>query len=163
MPSFYLETLIKAPVQRCFDLSRSIDLHMLSTAHTGEKAIAGRTDGLIGAGEWVTWRAKHFGVWQTLTSKITEYDSPVYFCDEMVKGAFKQFRHEHHFREQGQFTLMTDKFDFQSPLGPLGQLFNQLILSRYMKKLLLERNRVIKQAAETEHWKEVVPRSVANR
>lgn len=53
-------------------------------------------------------------------------------------------------REQGQFTLMTDKFDFQSPLGPLGQLFNQLVLTGYMKKLLPERNQVIRQAAESD-------------
>src|ERR1700759_359494 len=92
-----LSTMIDAPIQVCFDLSRSIDLHIESTKQTGEKAIAGRTSGLIEMGESVTWRAKHFGVWQNLTSKITEFKSPDYFTDEMVSGAFKSFRHEHLF------------------------------------------------------------------
>jgi ligand-binding SRPBCC domain-containing protein len=144
-----LSTIIDAPIQVCFDLSRSIDLHIESTKHTGEKAIAGRTSGLIEPGETVTWRAKHFGVWQNLTSKITEFQSPDYFTDEMVSGAFKSFRHEHLFFALNNQTVMKDIFTFESPLGWLGRLVNILVLGRYMERLLTERNRVIKIAAET--------------
>src|ERR1700749_3160201 len=97
MPKIELTTTIHAPVEKVFDLSRSIDLHMESTKQTGEKAIAGRTSGLIGLDETVTWRAKHFGIWQTLTAKITQFDYPNSFTDEMVAGAFKSLRHEHLF------------------------------------------------------------------
>lgn len=144
-----LSTIINAPVKVCFDLSRSIDLHMESTKHTGEKAIAGRTSGLIERGEMVTWRAKHFGVWQNLTSKITEFKSPDYFTDEMVSGAFKSFRHEHLFFAVNDQTVMKDIFTFESPLGWLGRVANVLFLGRYMERLLKERNRIIKSAAET--------------
>jgi ligand-binding SRPBCC domain-containing protein len=82
-------TLIHAPLERCFDLSRSIDLHKVSTARTGEQAIAGVTSGLIGLGEEVSWRARHFGVWQQMTSRITAFDRPAYFQDTMVRGAFR--------------------------------------------------------------------------
>lgn len=71
MPCIKIETTIHAPVQRCFDLSRSIDLHQISTIETKERAIAGKTSGLIGLNETVTWQAKHFGITQKLTSKIT--------------------------------------------------------------------------------------------
>lgn len=91
MPVIRLTTIINAPVAVVFDLSRSIDLHKISTAHTNEQAVAGKTSGLIGMDESVTWRAKHFGVTQLLTSKITAFESPHYFTDEMVSGAFKQF------------------------------------------------------------------------
>src|ERR1700744_4744274 len=97
MPKIELTTRINAPIDKVFDLARSIDLHMESTKQTGEQAIAGKTSGLIELGESVTWRAKHFGIWQSLTSKITEFDQPNFFVDEMVKGAFKSFRHQHHF------------------------------------------------------------------
>ncbi len=97
MPKIELHTHINAPIGKVFDLSRSIDLHMRSTAQTGEQAIAGKTAGLMEPGETVTWRAKHFGIWQKLTSKITEFNYPTFFADEMVSGAFKSFRHEHHF------------------------------------------------------------------
>lgn len=60
MPVIYLEPFIDAPIEKCFDLARSIDLHMESTKHTGETAIAGKTSGIIELNETVTWRAKHF-------------------------------------------------------------------------------------------------------
>jgi hypothetical protein len=59
MPVIHLTTIIKAPIQRVFDLSRSIDLHKESMAHTNERAIAGKTNSLIERGESVTWEAKH--------------------------------------------------------------------------------------------------------
>jgi hypothetical protein len=51
MPVINLHTQINAPIGIVFDLSRSIDLHKISTAHTNEEAIAGVTSGLIGMGE----------------------------------------------------------------------------------------------------------------
>ena len=149
MTQIEISTHINAPIERCFDLARSIDLHMESTRQTGERVIAGRSSGLIELGETVTWRVKHFGIWQNLTSKITEFDSPNSFTDEMVRGAFKSFRHEHLFYAVNNQTVMKDVFMFESPCGWLGRLANFLFLGRYMEKLLLERNRVIKETAET--------------
>jgi len=148
MPVICIKTLIKADIETCFDLSRSIDLHLESTRQTGETAVAGRTTGLIEIGESVTWRARHFGIRQTLTSKITVMQRPVLFVDEMQRGAFKSFRHEHRFAELEGATLMTDVFTFQSPLGLLGAIVNKLFLIRYMTNLLLQRNEVIKAHAE---------------
>lgn len=148
MPAIEITTYINAPIEKCFDLARSIDLHLESTKQTGEQAIAGRTSGLIELGETVTWRAKHFGIRQSLSSKITEFEKPNYFVDEMVEGAFKSFRHEHRFTTVDGHTVMQDVFVFESPLGILGRLANVLFLERYMRNLLLERNRVIKEVAE---------------
>ena len=162
MPVIKLVTKIKTDKAIVFDLSRSIDLHKVSTEHTNEIAIAGRTSGLIELHETVTWRAKHFGIYQTLTSKITAYDRPHFFVDEMLKGAFKSFRHEHHFEtysfadfENG--TSMTDIFDYQSPLGLLGQLADTLFLKNYMTQFLQKRNETVKEFAESGRWREVMP------
>jgi len=148
MPKINLLTHINAPIQKVFDLSRSIELHMESTKQTGEQAIAGRTSGLIELGETVTWRAKHFGIWQNLTSKITEFNYPTLFVDEMVTGAFKSFRHEHRFSQVDGRTAMKDVFVFESPFGVLGKFANWLILKKYMTNLLTTRNHIIKQVAE---------------
>lgn len=161
MPVIELRTNIKANRQIVFDLARSIDLHKVSTAHTNEEAIAGKKSGLIGAGESVTWRAKHFGVYQTLTSRITEFNPPNFFVDEMVNGAFKRFRHEHRFEsnENGS-TVMVDVFDYSSPLGILGRITDRLFLENYMKGLLEKRNETIKEFAESDRWKTVVNNNV---
>ena len=123
MPKIELETIIRTDdIKLVFDLSRSIDLHKISTARTHEEAIAGKTSGLISKGETVTWRAKHLGFYQKLTSIVTDCDSPTFFADEMVKGAFKRFRHEHYFSLQENFVLLRDVFDYTSPFGLLGKL-----------------------------------------
>lgn len=156
MPVIHLKTSIKAPVERCFNLATSIDLHMVSTEGTGEKAIAGRTSGRILLHETVTWRAKHLGVWQTLTSRITAYQHPSFFTDEMVQGAFKSICHHHRFTQTAEGTLMEDEFHFESPLGVLGILFNYIFLTNYLKRLLEHRNLVIKQYAESDGWKKIL-------
>jgi ligand-binding SRPBCC domain-containing protein len=106
--------------------------------------------------EWVTWRAKHLGFYQELTSKITEFEPPNYFADEMVNGVFKSFKHEHHFKQIQKGTLMTDIFTYVSPLGFLGHFADKLFLKNYMKKLLLKRNEIVKTFAETNKWKEIL-------
>lgn len=156
MPVIQLETLIRAPIERCFDLSRSIDLHTISTDHTGEIAIAGCTSGLIGLGETVTWSAVHFGIRQELESKITHYEHPTFFVDEMQRGAFRSIYHEHHFASMGAETLMTDIFKFESPLGVLGHIANSLVLIGYLRRLLEKRNETIKHFAEGAEWRTVL-------
>ena len=148
MPLIELTTIINAPIERCFDLARSIDLHKLSTASTQEQAIAGVTSGLIGKGQRVTWRAKHFGIRQTLTSEITQFEYPFHFRDEMIRVAFKAIKHDHGFHQIENQTVMTDKFYFESPGGIIGEMFNGLVLTNYLKNILTKRNNIIKEVAE---------------
>lgn len=147
-----LETQIHAPIERVFDLARSIDAHMDSTGKTGEKAVAGRTAGLIKLGEQVTWEAKHFGVRQRLTIEVTAMQHPTMFEDVMVRGAFKMMRHTHRFAENDGLTTMSDTFTFAAPLGPLGRIAERAFLTRYMRAFLLERNRILKAIAESDRW-----------
>ena len=148
-------TLIQAPIERCFDLARSVEVHLAGNEHWGETAVAlaGVTSGLIGMADRVTWRAKHFGVWQTLTSEITALEPPTYFQDIMIQGAFRFMMHDHFFRSlpSGQ-TEMKDVFCFAAPLPFLGRLAEIILLRRYMRALLHERNVVIQQIAESSDW-----------
>ncbi|MBB5061021.1 hypothetical protein HDF16_005757 [Granulicella aggregans] len=148
-------TLIHAPIERCFDLSRSVEVHLLANVHSGEQAMAlgGVTSGLVGLSQEVTWRAKHFGVWQTLTSKTTAMESPRYFQVTMVRGIFRFMQADHLFRSvKPGITEMTDRFCIAAPLPVLGPIAEAIFLRRYMLALLRERNAVIKQVAESADW-----------
>ena len=147
-----LTTTIAAPIQICFDLSRSVELHQISTSRTNEKAIAGRTSGLCNKGDTITWRAKHLGIYQTLTVEITKLHFPVFFEDKMKRGAFKSFTHQHSFEEMNGITTMKDIFVYEVPYGPVGKIFNKLFLEKYMTRLLIERNKTIKMYAELGRW-----------
>lgn len=156
MPIIKLETMIDAPVERVFDLSRCIDLHAESMGRHREKAVGGMTSGLISLGESVTWEAVHFGLKQNLTSEITVFDRPRHFRDSMLSGAFKRIDHDHYFEPAASGTLMRDVFDYTSPLGFLGSIADALFLERYMTRMLAERNAVIKQIAESEGWRKFI-------
>jgi len=148
---------IAAPIERCFDLSRSIEVHLLGTERTGERAVDGVTTGLIGPGQFVRWRAKHLGVRQHLTSKITAYDPPRYFQDTMVEGAFKFMQHDHFFTAIPESqTEMRDRFTFAAPLSVLGKIAEQLFLKRYMDRFLRHRNEIVKQVAESDRWQDFI-------
>jgi ligand-binding SRPBCC domain-containing protein len=147
-----ITTEITAPMQRVFDLSRSVDLHAASTIHTHERVVAGVASGLMSLGQEVTWYARHFGIWQRLTSRITAFDPPRHFRDSLVRGAFRRFDHDHFFSQCGEVTVMRDVFDFESRLGILGRIADRLFLTRYLKHFLITRNAVIKETAETDQW-----------
>jgi ligand-binding SRPBCC domain-containing protein len=142
-----LSTAIAAPSERCFDLSRSIDLELAST-EGHQRAIAGVTSGLIGPGQDVTWSGRHFGVVIRHTSRITAYDFPRYFQDSMVRGAFHSYCHDHYFEPSDGGTLMKDVVRFAAPYGWLGRVVEHLALERHMRGLLEQRNLYIKRVAE---------------
>ncbi len=157
MPTITIETLIEAPIDRVFDLTRSIDLHRFSTKETNERAIAGKTSGLIGPGEAVTWRAKHLGIYQNLSVVITEFNRPFSFTDRMLKGAFASMEHQHQFEViDAENTLMRDIFTFRAPLGFLGRMAERLFLNGYMRRFLISKNKILKQVAESEEWKQIL-------
>jgi ligand-binding SRPBCC domain-containing protein len=148
MPLIRLETFIRAPAERCFDLARSIDLHAVAPGPLTHRAVGGTTSGLIGPGESVSWEASLFGVRLKMTSKIVAYERPREFTDEMQRGPFARWRHTHRFEPADGGTLMRDAADFASPLGPLGRVADALVLERFMRRLLLAQNDFLREAAE---------------
>ncbi|GAA1757050.1 hypothetical protein GCM10009712_02430 [Pseudarthrobacter sulfonivorans] len=137
--SFVCRTESALPRERLFDLARSVDAHTESQKGAGERAVGGVTSGLIGDGQEVTWRARHFGVPLRMTSRITSLDFPNAFTDEQVKGPFKAFRHVHEFEAAVTGTVMTDRVEFTAPFGILGRLAEKLVLRRYLERLIADR------------------------
>ena len=153
MAQIKIETFIKNIPAIVFDLTRSIDLHKLSTAKTKEEAVAGITSGLIGLHETVTWQAFHLFKKRRFTSKITEYNSPFSFTDQMQEGDLKYFSHKHFFEEKKNGTLMRDIILLEAPFGLLGKIVMSIFLKNYFEKFLIERNAMIKEFAESDKWK----------
>jgi len=148
MTTIRLITKIKAPIKTVFDLARDIDVHQEAASANREKAIAGRTSGVIALGETVTWRGKHFGLYLQHQSKITEMECPTYFVDEMERGHFKSFRHEHTFVTNDETTVMIDQLEYETPMGILGKGFDKWLLEKHLTQFLLHRNKVLKSLAE---------------
>jgi len=140
VPTIVLTTEIPAAPEACFALSLSVDAHTASMRRSGERAVAGVTSGVMGPGDTVTWRARHFGVPIRMTSRISAHDAPHRFVDEQVAGPFRRWWHEHRFEGTPGGTRMTDTVEFAAPAGALGRWVERLVLTRYMTRLLRTRN-----------------------
>jgi ligand-binding SRPBCC domain-containing protein len=152
MDTIRLETWIDAPVERCFLLCLSVDLHLASARSSREQAVEGVTTGLISEGETVTFRGRHLGVKLRHKSRIDALRPYSYFRDVMVSGVFSHFEHEHHFAAMDDGTRLRDEIRFSAPWGALGRLATKIVVRRHLVAFLLKRNEVIKQVAESNDW-----------
>lgn len=150
MTQIKIITTINAPIEIVFNNSRNIDIHQYSASKTKEKAIAGRTAGLIEISETVTWKGKHFGINLKHKSIITEMDFPNYFVDEQLKGHFKNFKHQHFFEEKENQTIMIDILEYDTPYGCIGKLFDKFILKNHLTNFILHRNQILKEISENQ-------------
>jgi ligand-binding SRPBCC domain-containing protein len=151
VPHIHLVTDLDAPPARAFDASLDLDLELRAGAPYGTRIKgSGRSGGIIALGESVTWHARHFGLPWSHTSRITEHERPWRFVDEMQRGAFAQFRHEHTFEAlPGGRTRMTDDLHYRPPLGALGRLAGRLLVDERLRRLLAERNTEIATACRS--------------
>ena len=108
---------------------------------------------MIGLGEEVEWRARHFGLWMKMKVRITAWDFPVYFQDAMVKGPLAYFCHDHSFQESDSGTVMTDEIKFASRVPVLGRMIDALVLKNHFLKLISVRNDLLKAIAESDEWR----------
>jgi ligand-binding SRPBCC domain-containing protein len=152
METIRLMTWIDAPVERCFKLATSIDLHVASAGSTGEKAVGGITTGLIGEGQTVTWSGRHLGIRLHHTIRIDMWRPYSYFRDVMESGAFTRFEHDHHFAAMDDGTRMRDEIRFSMPWGPLGRVATKMLVRRHLTAFLIRRNSEIKRVAESGEW-----------
>jgi len=157
VPTLTFETTVDAPRQRVFDLARSVDCHTDGMASHDERAVAGTTTGLLADGDRVTWRARHFGVPLRLTVAVSELDRPRRFVDEQVSGPFARLRHEHRFEAVADGTRLRDRFDFASPVGPVGTAVDAVVLRGYMRRLVRSRLDHLAHVAESDEWRRYLP------
>jgi ligand-binding SRPBCC domain-containing protein len=148
MTTIKITTNYFATIETVFDTNRNIDIHQQSASKTKEVAIAGITSGLINKNETVTWKGKHFGVYLTHQSLISEMDFPTYFVDEQLKGQFKSFKHQHLFKQKENYVEVTDVLEYETPFGIFGQLFDKLLLKKHLTNFIIHRNAVLKNLAE---------------
>lgn len=143
MPTIVLETYINASAEVCFDLIRDARIHTEITGQTNENGVAA-----VGLGQTVTFEGTHFGMRQRLTVKVTAFERPTLFIDEMIEGRFKSFKHIHEFTETDGVTQMRDMVEWTSPLGIVGKMVDKLVIRRHLTSLVSGRNARLKAIAE---------------
>lgn len=148
------EVRVRAPAARCFDLARSVDLHVDSATDIAARAVDGRTHGLSADGDCTTWSARFCGLRFAMTTRVEDFAPPTRFADRLTRGLLRQFAHRYHFTPlpDGGCT-MSDDLTIEAPCGPLGRLAERLYLARRMNVLVRRRLEYIRRVAESDDWR----------
>ncbi|MEP7257158.1 MAG: cell division protein [Flavitalea sp.] len=155
MPNLHLTTFVAAPVGRVFDLSRNLAVCKYVFHSRKEIFTSGAGSTLLVSGETATITAKHAGKTRSCMLRLTDLRKPLLFVEEQVKGDMQHFRHEHHFKEVNNGTIMIDMIEFGMPRDIIGKLLAKIYLAKYIEELVLKRHEAIKLYAETERWRAV--------
>ncbi len=77
----------------------------------------------IYTGQIITYKVRPlFGIDLSWVSEITHVERFKLFVDEQIKGPYKMWHHEHHFKLVSGGTEMTDIVQYKIPFGVLGNL-----------------------------------------
>ena len=146
-------TVVHAPIGRCFGLSTHL---ALVAKELGMHAVAGRTSGCVVGGDTVRWEGWQLGFPNFHVSLISGFDPPFFFQDTMLAGRFKNFQHDHHFRETAEGVRFEDEVRFTMPFGRAGYAVGHLVLVPHIRMLLRSRFAMLKELAEGEGWRQYV-------
>ena len=163
MRKIEFNTHIKAPLQRCYDLARSIDFHKISVPQIKEEVVAGCSSGLIGPNQHALLQTRVAGLRFSTELKLTRYAPPFFFSYEIVNEVFESIVHEYYFYDLKEETVMVDHFYFETRYGILGKFANILFLKKLLAHAIQHRNEMLREYAESEKWKTILtPYKVEN-
>ncbi len=148
------EVHIHAPAERCFDLARSVDLHVDSAAEIAARAVGGRMHGLSGAGDATIWSARFCGVRFEMTTRLEDFSRPTRFGDRLTRGLPRRFEHVYRFEPTPEGgCAVSDELTFEAPFPLLGRWLERLYFARRMRQLVRQRLEHIKGIAENGDWR----------
>ncbi len=75
----------------------------------------------------IGYKLSLFGVPMRWRARITDWEPPIGFVDEQVRGPYRLWRHAHRFYECREGTGIEDTVHYRLPFGPLGDLFHPLV------------------------------------
>lgn len=79
------------------------------------------------------------------------YEKNRRFADEMRRGPFAAWHHEHLFIDRGGRCLLRDEIDFEPPLGVLGRLAAPVAILPRLRRMFDYRHRVTRDHVARDH------------
>ena len=154
MITIHHEVRVRAPAERCFDLTRSVDLHVDSSTDIAARAVGGRAHGLSADGDCTTWSARFCGLRFAMTTRVEDFAPPTSFGDRLTRGLLRQFAHVYRFKPLPDGgCAVSDELTVEAPFGPLGRLVERFYLARRMNLLVQRRLEHIRRVAESDDWR----------
>ncbi|HUN58413.1 MAG TPA: TIGR01777 family oxidoreductase [Candidatus Binataceae bacterium] len=130
-PSFLLvqKTRVEAPLEEVFHFfAQPQNLGVMTPAAMQFRIISTLPDE-IRAGLRIEYSLQLGPIPLRWRTHIEEWQPPHLFVDSQESGPYRSWWHEHHFRADGNATVMEDRVYYAPPLGPLGMVANAVIVA----------------------------------
>lgn len=121
------------------------NLEKITPSHMGFKITSGEP-GKMYTGQIISYVVAPLpGIKTNWVTEITHVEETKFFIDEQRFGPYKMWHHEHHFVEEENGILMTDKVSYKIPFGFLGHIAQSLFVKKQLKGIFDYRVRVLEQ------------------
>lgn len=157
MPKLQFTTVIHAPLQRVFDLTRCVSLHKRHFESHGILPVQGKYSGLLDKRDHVTWKGKLGRKVRQLALEVTDMQAPDHFKMEYRKEIFDTFTHDVYLTGIDNGTILMDQVEFSLPEKGFSPFFNKRCAEKWISDLLKERNALCKEYAEGNNWHAILP------
>ena len=91
----------------------------------------------MGVDALIDYKLQLYGIPFRWRTRIAEWDPPFRFVDQQIRGPYRQWHHEHLFREAAGGGTVCD--DFVHYKVPLGNLVNKFFVERNVREIFLFR------------------------
>ncbi|WP_370088248.1 hypothetical protein [Ekhidna sp.] len=119
------------------------NLERITPDHMGFIITSGKP-GKMYPGQIISYKVSPLsGVKTSWITEITHVKEGEYFVDEQRFGPYRMWHHEHHFEENDQGVLMTDKVSYKIPFGFLGSIAQILFVKKQLKGIFEYRVKVL--------------------
>ncbi len=86
------------------------------------------------------------GIWLEIVAEHVGYEKDRLFVDEMRKGPFAAWRHEHRFEPHPEGSTLVDAITYTPPMGVLGRIAAPLAIEPRLRKMFEYRHEVTRKA-----------------
>jgi ligand-binding SRPBCC domain-containing protein len=148
MGKFESDVVVQCPVETAFDFfNRPANLPRLSPETMPMEVLSAPE--VLAADSVIKIKVKQWGIAQHIEARVVEYQPPVGFADEQVKGPFAKWRHTHRFESVGDgATRVTDLVEFEPPGGLLALLLTEKRILEQLKQVFAERRARLREILE---------------
>ena len=153
MHTLVSKVVVNAPIERCFDITRSIEAHEDTSILIGGRAVSGTTTGLSELGDETTWSAGFFGLRFKVRTRIEELEAPIRICEKRVSGIPRPFDHTYVLGLVDGGVLIEDHFNIGFPFGALGDFFLKVVLLKRLTVVQNHRLESIRKICEGDNWR----------
>jgi ligand-binding SRPBCC domain-containing protein len=94
-------------------------------------------------GTVIDYRLRLFGVPLRWQACILDWEPPVGFVDEQVRGPYHHWKHSHRFHDTEEETIIEDVVHYRLPFAPFGELIHPVVRLQ-LKRIFRYRQAVVR-------------------